>query len=413
MPSPRGESPELRAETTTGAARSLLASGAVGSPSPEHSARIIEAGSAGVRRIDALTGFRVLPALFVLLSHMGPPPSPSPRVKAFINHGYSGVTFFFVLSGFVLAHNYFKRFETTFSLRLLWSYLVARVARIYPLYLLLLVWVSLPALLTGTARMDLWVRHVFALQAWDADVNTAFAFNGPGWSISVELFLYACFPLLVFVLAPIVRRRWGIALALVAVAASMVAVTHWFVVKGYDSIPWTDPRSAERWLYRNPLCRLGDFTLGILVARLVASMPGPHRRIGRVAIGISVVAIITLMCSLGPLFSAASWDVSYALPAALLIFGLAIAPDSWPARALATRPMILLGEASYALYLCQGYMVPHIRVPGVPEGKWILVEAMTVLMIVAMAVGLHVTVERPCRRLVRRALDPGARQSSA
>jgi peptidoglycan/LPS O-acetylase OafA/YrhL len=383
------------------------------SQSTGQSARTIGDGSARARRIDSLTGLRILPALFVLLSHVGAPPSPSPRVKAFFTAGYSGVTFFFVLSGFVLAHNYFERFQANFTLRLLWSYLVARVARIYPLYLLLLLWVSLPALLAGNARMDLWVRHVFALQAWDADINASFAFNAPGWSISVEFFLYACFPALVFILAPIARRRWGIAMALVVVAASLAAETHWFVVKGYDSLPWSDPRSAERWLYRNPLCRLGDFTLGILVARLVASMPGPHRRYGWVAIGMSVVAIITLMCSLGPPFSAASWDVSYALPAALLIFGLAIAPDSWPARAFATRPMILLGEASYALYLCHWYMLLHITVPGIPEGKWIQVEAMTILMVIAMAVGLHVTVERPCRRLVRRALDPGARQSSA
>jgi peptidoglycan/LPS O-acetylase OafA/YrhL len=60
-----------------------------------------------------------------------------------------------VLSGFVLAHKYFDRFASGCSPRLLRSYVVARFARIYPLYLLMLVWVSFGALVQGQAQGSL------------------------------------------------------------------------------------------------------------------------------------------------------------------------------------------------------------------------------------------------------------------
>jgi peptidoglycan/LPS O-acetylase OafA/YrhL len=360
-------------------------------------------------RIEALTGLRIFVAFSVLLSHMGPPPSASAPVKAFFTAGYSGVTIFFVLSGFVLAHNYFDRFKEELSLRLLWSYVVARVARIYPLYLLLLVWVSLPVLISEDAHIHMWVQHALALQAWDPDVRDAFAFNGPGWSISVEFFLYGCFPPLVFLLTAVTRRRSQIVLAVIAVAVAMAALTFWFVAKGYGALPPANPHSAHRWLYRNPLCRLGDFMLGILAARLVDALRATSRRLGGIAIALSLSTIVVLMCSPRLTLSAASWDVAYALPATVLIFGLASAPDSWVARVLATRPMILLGEASYALYLCHVSMLEHLGFRTVAPDKWMTVQGLTILMIVAMAVGLHVVVERPSRVLIRRALDPLAR----
>jgi hypothetical protein len=92
-----------------------------------------------------------------------------------------------------------------------------------PTHLLLLVWVSLPQLISREAPNPLWWRHVLAVQAWSPVVGEAFAYNGPGWSIGVEFFLYACFPLLVFLFAPFSRRVPGTLLALGAVIAVMAS----------------------------------------------------------------------------------------------------------------------------------------------------------------------------------------------
>jgi peptidoglycan/LPS O-acetylase OafA/YrhL len=367
-------------------------------PTPE------ERAASPIPRIDALTGLRIFPALAVLLSHLGAPASAPRVVKTFFGAGYSGVTVFFVLSGFVLAHNYFDRLLSAFSAKLLWSYLLARIARVYPLYLFLLIWISLPAMLAGQLNKPLWVEHLLALQAWDPAVSAAYAFNGPGWSISVEFFMYACFPLLVFLYALPGRSTRGTLVALLLVMTAMTAVTLWFEHRG--ALAWADPRSAHRWLYRNPLSRLGDFSLGILGARLVANLRRNPPWLGLVAIAVGTAAIVALMCMPSLTFTPRSFDVSYAIPAALLIVGLALAPRSLPARLLGSAPFQLLGEASYALYLVHVYAIGHFRVGNVPPSRWIVVSILTVFMVIALATGLHVVLERPARSLLRRALDP-------
>jgi peptidoglycan/LPS O-acetylase OafA/YrhL len=364
-------------------------------------------------RIDALTGLRIFPALIVLLSHLKPPAWAGPQLKAFLTSGYAGVTFFFVLSGFVLTHNYFDRFVRGFSLRLVISYFVARLARVYPLYLLLLVWVTFPELWLGKLNDSLWWDHTLALQAWTGTLRDAYAFNAPGWSISVEMFLYACFPVLVFLLLPLLRKplRAGVALALVVVV--MALLTAYFYRSGYATLPWEDPHSSHRWLYRNPLCRLGDFLLGMFAARLVATWTGLPRRALQAGALLSTAAIVALMCWPEHVYSAVSWDFSYALPAALLIFCLASAPASWGTRWLGTKPLMLLGEASYALYLCHVQALGRLKAGKLPPEAWLATNGLTILLVVAFAVGLHVSIERPARELLRTLLDPLAWREAA
>jgi len=370
------------------------------------------AGASRAPRIDALTGLRIFPALAVLLSHLRKPPGAGPYLKAFLDSGYAGVTVFFVLSGFVLTHNYFDRFLRQFSLRLVVSYFVARLARVYPLYLLLLVWVSFPALWLGTVNGSLWLKHALALQAWTGTLQNAYTFNAPGWSISVEFFLYACFPLLVFLLLPVLRKPRRISIALLIVVALMVAFTAYFYRSGYADLPWEDPHSSHRWLYRNPCCRLGDFLLGMLTARLVANQSGISRAVLQWGAALSTAVIVALMCWPAHVYSAASWDVSYALPAAALIFCLASMPASsrgW----LAARPLILLGEASYALYLCHVNMMRRMSLGRLPDDAWLAANGLTILLVVAFAIGLHVSIERPAREGLRSLFDPLARSKVA
>jgi peptidoglycan/LPS O-acetylase OafA/YrhL len=365
---------------------------------------------APIVRIDALTGLRILPALAVLMSHLDTPPAAGPVLTSFMAGGYGGVTIFFVLSGFVLAHNYFDRFAQQFSPRLLRSYLVARVARVYPLYLLMLVWVTLPRLAGGNFRGTLWVQHAFALQAWLPALKDVFAFNSLGWSISVEFFLYACFPVLVALLLPFVRTYRSTLLALAVVVLGMAALTGYFVLQGYEDLPLEDPNCAHRWLYRHPLSRLGDFSLGMLTARLVALRGGVTPRGNRLLLGFAVLSLVLLMCWPAHRLSAWSWDFSYALPGTLLIFALASNPSAATARLLSTKPMLLLGEASYAFYLCHISMLRHLTPLRMPDDTWYLTKTATILMIIVLAVGLHVAIERPGRILLRWLLDPAARR---
>lgn len=358
----------------------------------------------GAPKLPALTGIRIFAALAVYASHIGPPHGSPAFLATFFASGYAGVTVFFVLSGFVLAINYFDRLRRP-NVRATYDYCVARFARIYPLYILVLFYFVVREHAFGES-IDGWWRNAFAIQAWDPNLAHAYSFDGPSWSISVEFFLYACFPFLVPLLGRLRRPRTTVLVA-GGVATGMLALAGLFAIAGWASLPIEDPGSAHRWLYRMPLTRLGDFTLGILAARLYMQTRGQGLQerwgqllvIGSMLVGVGLMAWPTL------LLSSWSWDVAYALPAAVFIFGLALAPVSLPARALSLPFVVLLGEASYAFYLIHA---PAIGLLG--AGQWasamsvttVAFEALTLGAILALAVGLHVTFEDPARSYIRR-----------
>lgn len=216
-------------------------------------------------RVDALTGLRLLAALLVVLSHFPMVPGGG-AVNVFLKSGYNGVTLFFVLSGFVLAWNYSSMVQPTWTGT--WDFFVARVARVYPLYL-----TALAAVLVLTRPWPDWRLvglHAAALQTWMPRLDHAFALNGPGWSIGVEFFLYDCFPVVIILVTRITALRGRVLLAGVAVLA-LAAVSALFGWTPLGDLPWNSPYSAHRWLYRTPLTRLPDFVVGAVLARIVVN----------------------------------------------------------------------------------------------------------------------------------------------
>jgi peptidoglycan/LPS O-acetylase OafA/YrhL len=315
-----------------------------------------------------------------------------------------GVTLFFTLSGFVLAINYFESLRHP-SLHRVWNYLVARFARIYPLYVLILFYIIVHDHAFGLSITGWW-EHVLAIQAWSPSVVSAYSFNGPAWSVSVEFFLYACVPFIFPALARLRTPRAVLTAAGIVVIA-MTALTAWFVITGRGSLPWANPESAHRWLYRTPLTRLGDFTLGVLTARLyMMTKDRPIlSRIGTPIALSAVVVTIVLMSWPSDVFSAWSWDVIYAVPSVLVIFGLAVAPQGLPARFLALPVIVLLGEASYAFYLIHQSALAYFgadRWAIATSPTTIVYEMLTLGAILCLALGLHVLIERPMRIYIRR-----------
>lgn len=362
--------------------------------------------TAGAPRLPALTGIRILAALAVYLSHVGPPAGAPPWLANFFFSGYSGVTLFFILSGFVLAINYLGSLSRP-SAGGIYRYFVARFARVYPLYVLILFYFVVRQHALGES-IDAWWWNAFAIQAWSPNLDIAYGFDPPAWSISVEFFLYACFPLLIPFLARLRRPRQVLIVA-GAVVAAMAALAGWFVVAGLDNLPYADPDSAHRWLYRTPLTRLGDFSLGILAA-LLFFQTRERRSVQRLGLPLVLAATATtvfFMCWEAMPLTPWSWDLAYAVPATIFIFGLAVAPLSWPAKLLSLPFMVLLGEASYAFYL-----VHHPALAFFGGGMWgtiaspttVVFEVLTLGAILALAIGLHVGFERPARTWIRRVL---------
>ena len=363
------------------------------------------------RPLHSLTGLRLFAALAVYFSHVAAPAGSPDWLRALQKSGYAGVTFFFVLSGFVLALNYFDTLRTPRQVR---SYVAARIARVFPLYLAALSW---PAVhLWASGKLPEWhlLQKVLGIQAWNSDLHVAFGFLGPAWSISVELFLYATLPLLVPLVRLLDRQLATLLTAIAIVLAGLFLLAWLFDAVGRGDLAPADPASAHRWLYRTPLVRVGDFLVGVLAARVYLRIRDrrANARLGAWLVPVAIAVTFLLAAQPSLVNSAWSWDAMYAVPAVTLILGLAMAPESPVARLLSLRGVVFLGEASFAFYLC------HIEVTRlVDAGSWekgltpqtLVLEVANLLFAMAVAIGLHVGVERPARSLVRRLLDPPAR----
>lgn len=380
------------------------------------------------RQLHALTGLRFLAALHVVVLHVVRPalrgaPEWAANLAA---TGYVGVSLFFVLSGFILTYTYTDaRGAFTAQPPRFW---VARIARVYPVYLLGLL-VSLPfflhwvshrvavdgALIGATKGGVVAGADLLLLQSWWSPI--AAVWNFPSWSLSCEAVFYLLFPFAAVPLARLPRRR----LALVAVglyAALLVPPLLYLAVRPDGAVPATVD-SGALWLTVlkfQPLLRLPEFLLGIVVGRLYMTRASDRpRRAAALSTGAALVLLLVLTDSahipypllhnglLAPLF-------------ALLIYGLADGSGAL-ARALGSSWLVLLGEASYALYIL------HI-----PLGLWRdalagelpalagLQPLAAATLFVAVAVLVAVLVlrgfEEPARRAIRAMLDGRRRVES-
>ncbi len=352
--------------------------------------------------VHALTGLRFLAALAVYFHHHPKADYFPDWLTTFFNAGYNGVTIFFVLSGFVICLNYFDSL-TPLTGRALLKYAIARLGRIYPLYVLVLLYVWLTR---GAPQTYYFIPHLLAIQTWFPDLGIAYGFNGPGWSIGVEFFLYACFPLIAIAIAPLRQHRKSLWLLALGTMTYLVIAVLYFHLLGRADLAMEDPESAHRWLYRTPLTRLGDFLLGMIAALLFKSGTSSSARAERRWNWLSYAACLGIaLLMLWPLnyFSAFSWDAAYALPAFLLILGLARAPQTMLGRLLGSHPLVILGEASFALYLIHTPLMSIFKIdrylafaPWVAILLWIVFGAICI----ALSISLNKYVETPLRRAI-------------
>jgi len=282
--------------------------------------------------LQALTGVRFLAAFLVVALHFAQPKDP--LIKAFVGHGFIGVTLFFVLSGFILSYTYsLAPGEMKGTASSFWS---ARFSRIYPMYLISLVlatpvvlyWSILPnPYLPALASLSLtqaWLP--FAMREW----------NPPGWSLSAEAFFYLLFP---FAITRISRLSCTRLLNFSALcwAASLTAPLV-YVVNGSINLDF--------WMF-NPLVRLPEFLLGVAVGVLWLKTRS-QLIFPKYLAEISFIALIAVLCL--PVHNAYLINGACAPLMVAIIFGLAESRGIL-ARILSTRLFVLLGSASYSLYI--------------------------------------------------------------
>ena len=305
------------------------------------------------RQLPSLTPLRGIAALWVVLYHYCGTAQYLPNLDItphsyLISKGYLAVDMFFMLSGLVMAHVYYRAFSESVGQHYR-GFLVARIARLYPLHVFILsLFVATAAAsqfmtgiatgsfdsmpLTGPRSLGAIVANIFMLQGLAAG---QLSWNYPAWSISVEFIAYLALP---FALPAIGRAPNAVRLALGAV---LFAVLAWLaaLTKG-DLDQWDGPITLVRCM--------PEFLLGILLYFAFRDY-GQRFWLNSDAAVVAVLAA-TLAC----LHLGAPDLLIVSLFAALVL--LAVSNTGAFAKLANTGPLIWLGEISYSLYLIHGFI---------------------------------------------------------
>lgn len=353
--------------------------------------------------LDALTGLRFFAAAWVVLYHYAgaalPAGTPS-ALRNVVSHGYVGVNFFYLLSGFILAYNYVQRSPSAVAMRgtaraFWWN----RFSRIFPMYLV-----------AWAAAAPFVVAHRFAtdaspvvralklaaaafvslglVQAWIPGATAWW--NPPGWSISVEAFFYAIFPWVLPRLLNSKRSRIGLALA--AWLGSLV-VPSLYVWSGSGEL-------ALAAVKYGPLFHLPTFVLGIVLAELFES-PSRSRlvRARLVLGGLGVSAIVLVVTR--PLGSSYPLIHNGLLSPAFgaVILAVALGAPSL-VRVLSAPVLVRLGEASFGLYILQAplWLTWRKSVEGLPPS---VDFALFFVVLCSVSMVAHRLIELPLQRRLR------------
>lgn len=333
--------------------------------------------------IKPLTSVRFFAALFVVMFHSGSgfitaQPHVPGIIKSVLLNGYTGVTFFFVLSGFILHHTYRGKLNGGESIK---RFAVARFARIYPVYLITVL-VMFPFAGVNYDWRD--VPQFLLLHWWiTAPWPLLGIWNGPSWTISVEAFFYVCFPWLTAGATKLQTRSIYVALLALAVLDFATGSSEFFSLHPtyFDWLRWVP----------TPIVRLPEFVIGVLVGELHFRRSGERFSVPSWA---PIVALVFVLC-----VSHEPWVASaVTVLAALLILAIAGDHGSLVARVLDKRWLVLLGAASYSLYLL--HQPVHFYMSWLlGESKWLV--PLQYFVVIGGSVLVFLYIEEPAREWIR------------
>ncbi|BBS36468.1 acyltransferase family protein [Enterobacter sp. LM3] len=277
--------------------------------------------------LHGLTIFRFIAAFYVFLFHcnLRYRADVSDWLQSVIGNGAIGMSFFFVLSGFVMAwasRNGIKE-----------NYYRSRVARIFPAYILMGL-ITSPFLFEYDLKNATTYVLLFlsASQSWFPDSFSQWNFGG-SWSVSTEMFFYIVFPLLL----PTIKRRPILALIISVLISSIIIPTSMILTNG----------AAFPHYYVSPMHRLPEFISGVAIGCIFTQ----GFRFTRFNTSLFIFAIISLLY-ISPSHNNGWMQNNYiTLPATcIVIYYLASTAIN---KNPITLPLIYLGKISYSFYLMQ------------------------------------------------------------
>jgi peptidoglycan/LPS O-acetylase OafA/YrhL len=287
-------------------------------------------------RFRAIDTFRGLAAILVILFHI--PDSTLLQGNQLIAHGYVAVDFFFVLSGFVMAHSYLNKINDIPSAK---SFVIKRFKRIYPLHLFTL----LVFLAFETARFVVNANFVkLATPPFDNCSMATFianltlthsmglfdhlSWNLPSWSISVEFYAYVAWALMLIIFR---KKLWLVGLFSLPFIA-------WFIWRFNGNMEYTFDYGFIRCLF--------GFLLGMYSYLFASKLKR------KIDLRVATITEIGLLVLTGYFLSMFNTSYHWIMPFWFAIIIIFFSTETGAvAKLFAHSRLKFLGELSFSYYL--------------------------------------------------------------
>jgi peptidoglycan/LPS O-acetylase OafA/YrhL len=346
----------------------------------------------------ALTGIRALAAYMVFIHHYNPFTIEifGKYTHDFFSEFHIGVTIFFVLSGFLICNRYFD--EPNFSFK---NYLIKRIARIYPMYLILttLTFVFFSVVYSQNSWIDLhnYFYNISFLKGFSDDLK--FTGIAQGWSLTVEEVFYFTAPLFFILINK--SRFFLFLIPLFSIVLGLLLVSYF---SGIDCNGFM--KSINFMLDYTFFGRICEFFVGIglaLIARKYESSFKGITYFGIAGIILSVCALVSLKVEGG--FGVDSFSGKVINTLVLPVFGIAplflglIKEKTLISDFFSTKTLQLLGRSSYIFYLIHlGIFLTILN--KISSNQWFVFIALNLISIV-----LYLYIETPLNKLIRKNRD--------
>lgn len=290
-------------------------------------------------KIESLTGVRFIAAFIVLIGHF----VGSTKFPTLHNMSAISVQLFFVLSGFVMYISYSEKLHTIHF----GKFLFLRIARLYPAFILTVICatVFIALIFPSTEILKHFLIDITMTQSWWGSISLAFSpIDGPIWSVSTEFLFYIIF----FIVFRNVSLKINMLMFIVYFTAWICILRHYSISLDYYPFMWL--------YYVNPYYRFCDFWIGCFFAIIYKrNYIGINLFLKTKKMLITVIEVILFILLFGSQYFFPFDKCWWVLNIISVICGVLVLLLTFNygllSKLFSTRVFVLLGDASYSLYL--------------------------------------------------------------
>lgn len=335
--------------------------------------------------IKPLQSLRFIAITGVFLSHLFTVQNTYPVFfENYFNFGYCGVTFFILLSGFVMAYNYFDKFEYA-NMKTSILFCKKRLKKIYPVHIITLL-IALPLAYKTiiNSPVDQLLKlliNASLIQSFIPKVSIYFSFNAVSWFLSVSFFFYILTPYLLQYAHAIKTKR-----------IIFLLILFIYVIEIFLVFLWRNNVHSHWLFYISPFFRLFDYTIGILIGLFIKKLSTENDkkikcRLFTLLEAVSIVTFIIIYLFSPKIPKVATYGIYY-IPVMLLLIIIFSIQQGYISKLLSNRLLVYLGGISFEFYMIHPLILTYIT-HFTKQNHPILISVICYVFSLVSAIGMN------------------------